>query len=84
MQLARIRNMGYTKGAVFALQENQLEKLHKFSQKQGAGHLRSSRLSSLFKHFLGGTEKAQKRNFSIVSNINVIIIIITIIIIIVR
>jgi hypothetical protein len=46
--------MGYTKGAVFALQENQLEKLHKFSQKQGAGHLRSSRLSSLFKHFLGG------------------------------
>ena len=49
--------------------------------KHGAGHLRGSRLSSLFKHFLGGIEKAQKRNFSIVSNINIIIIIIIIIII---
>ena len=50
--------------------------------KQGAGHLRGPRLSSLFKHFLGGIEKAQKRNFSIISNMNIIIIIITTIIII--
>ena len=28
-------------------------------EKQGAGHLGGSRLSSLFKHFLGGIEKAQ-------------------------
>ena len=51
------------------------------TQKHGAGHLRGSRLSSLFKHFLGGIDKAQKRNLSIVSNINIIIVIFIIIII---
>ena len=49
-------------------------------EKHGAGHLRGSRLSSLFKHFLRGFEKAQTRNFSIVSDINIIIVVVIIII----
>ena len=52
-------------------------------EKLGAGHLRGSRLSSLFKHVLGGFEKAQTRNFSIVSDINIIIIVVIVIIIII-
>ena len=60
--------------------KSRFEVLLRRAKKHGAGHLRGSQLSSLFKHFLGGIEKAQKRNFSIVSNINIIIIIIIIII----